>query len=197
MPRLGLNATPSPKSRRRSDEDRLPLKAMIESYPAFGSRLRQRLEELGLTQTELARRLFGEGIDERGRRRIKGQDSVSRYCNGKAMPSAPVMQTMIEILGPRKFLLDAAKKAPDIRQREHPIQEPEPLRLPALLDQLERLLDDLMVLRGEVRVSGQIVEGLRNESRERFERIDTLLTLLRDRFDRMEHRLNQLTPHRG
>lgn len=65
----------------------------------FSRRLRQRLVEKGINQSELARRIFGVvKTDSRNYGYAAGKDNVSRWCNGKIFPSALLLKKLTDVL---------------------------------------------------------------------------------------------------
>lgn len=69
-----------------------------ESLVAFAHRLHRRMEELGLTQAELARRAFGVVEGPSGTPIAKDRDKISLYLRGKGLPGAEKMRALATAL---------------------------------------------------------------------------------------------------
>jgi transcriptional regulator with XRE-family HTH domain len=68
-------------------------------HKLFAVNLRQRLRELNLSQSDLARAIWKEEeVDARGHPRAKGRASVSLYCTGRNLPSSDTLLRIAEIL---------------------------------------------------------------------------------------------------
>jgi len=65
---------------------------------AFAHRLHQRMVELGLTQSELARQAFGTTVDGSGATQVKNRDKVSLYLRGKGLPGEDKMRSLAGVL---------------------------------------------------------------------------------------------------
>jgi len=64
----------------------------------FGERLRQLLRQQNLSQSGLARIVFGETTDAHGRKMVKGADSIARYVSGRVRPSRDTLQKIASAL---------------------------------------------------------------------------------------------------
>ena len=78
-------------------------------YGTFNERLRQVRENNGLSQSELARAVWGTTTDTRGYTVAKNRDRVSAYEGNRAKPSAKNLTALADVLK-----IDEADLAPDI-----------------------------------------------------------------------------------
>mgnify|MGYP002641039416 FL=1 len=78
-------------------------------YGTFSERLRQVRENKGLSQSELAREVWGETVDRRGYTVAKNRDRVSAYEGNRAKPTPKNLTALANVLG-----IDEANLAPDI-----------------------------------------------------------------------------------
>jgi transcriptional regulator with XRE-family HTH domain len=65
----------------------------------FPRRLRAELDKQGLTQSQLAVRIWGHTIDSKGAKVAKGKDRISEWLSGKARPSAENCEKLARELG--------------------------------------------------------------------------------------------------
>jgi len=78
-------------------------------YGTFSERLRQERENKGLSQSELARLVWGETVDKRGYTVAKNRDRVSAYEGNRAKPTDKNLTALANVLG-----IDEAELAPEI-----------------------------------------------------------------------------------
>lgn len=65
----------------------------------FGARLERMLIDRGMTQTDLARKMWNETyVDKRGYEVVKGKDCISGYISGRRQPSRLVYEQMLRAL---------------------------------------------------------------------------------------------------
>ena len=69
-----------------------------DELAAFAERLHRRMTELGMTQSDLARKAFGVATDPNGQERVKDRDKVSLYLRGKGLPGAEKMRQLADAL---------------------------------------------------------------------------------------------------
>jgi transcriptional regulator with XRE-family HTH domain len=65
----------------------------------FGERLQRIMTEKGLTQSDLARKLWGTMTDERGYTVAKNRQNLGKYLAGENEPRLSTMRKMAEVLG--------------------------------------------------------------------------------------------------
>jgi transcriptional regulator with XRE-family HTH domain len=80
------------------------------SMQNFARRLHAALTKSGMSQSDLARAVWGRGIDPRGYNVAKNRDRIVHYLRGRALPSSDTLQKMAEALGmdPDELLPPAA-----------------------------------------------------------------------------------------
>ena len=61
--------------------------------------LEQLMSERRVSRSDLARKLWGETIDARGRKVAKGRDRIGNYISGKAVPKPKTIARIAEALG--------------------------------------------------------------------------------------------------
>lgn len=76
---------------------------------AFARRLHQIMNERGISQSDLARKLWGERTDSRGHVVAKNRDRISVWVRGAGYPDPKNLQKLAEALG-----VDKKDLAPDI-----------------------------------------------------------------------------------
>ncbi len=85
----------------------------------FARRLQQLMVERGLSQSDLARTIWGETTNADGRTVARNRDRISVYLKGKTVPDPVNLQKLAEALG-----VDPADLAPDVIgaavERENP-----------------------------------------------------------------------------
>ena len=85
----------------------------------FSRRLGQAMVDAGLSQSELAAKIWGRTTDNRGYSVAKGRDRISIYLKGMALPDHVNMQKLAEALG-----LTVEELAPDLTaqsiERDYP-----------------------------------------------------------------------------
>lgn len=106
MSRKSVHRLPPPPGKRLELQD-------------FAQRLAAEMNKRGWTKADLARRAFGETLDERGFKVAKSRDRVSFYVRGLQKPGPKNLGLIAKALG-----MSAAELAPDIdsdaRDREPP-----------------------------------------------------------------------------
>jgi transcriptional regulator with XRE-family HTH domain len=85
--------------RRRLSEPAGMTSQMRIDADTFGRRLAALLAERGMNQSDFARQVWGETVDEKGYRTAKGRDRISDYVNGRALPSPKLLKEMADALG--------------------------------------------------------------------------------------------------
>lgn len=69
-----------------------------EMSKVFGKRLHGLIQERGITQSELARKIWGSTVDSRGVKVARNRDRISQYVNGLVMPSPEVRKKIADAL---------------------------------------------------------------------------------------------------
>jgi transcriptional regulator with XRE-family HTH domain len=75
----------------------------------FPERLYQARQQLGWSQSETARQVWGETTDSRGYTVAKNRDRISAYENGKSTPGRDYLDLIAKVFG-----VDVAVLAPDL-----------------------------------------------------------------------------------
>lgn len=85
------------------------------SMQPFGLRLKNTLSDRGLSQSDLARRMWpGEfTVDARGYEAPKGKDLISKWIKGASVPDARNLKTLSEALN-----MSVEELAPDLLARD-------------------------------------------------------------------------------
>jgi transcriptional regulator with XRE-family HTH domain len=65
----------------------------------FRRRMRAALDKQGLTQSQLAAKIWGVTVDSKGARVAKGKDRISEWLSGKARPNAENCEKLARALG--------------------------------------------------------------------------------------------------
>ena len=65
----------------------------------FPRRMRAALDKQGLTQSQLAVKIWGTTVDSKGARVAKGKDRISEWLSGKARPRAENCELLAKALG--------------------------------------------------------------------------------------------------
>jgi transcriptional regulator with XRE-family HTH domain len=65
----------------------------------FGRKIRHYLDERGMSQSDLARAVWGETKDKHGRPAAKNRDRISQYVAGKSWPEPQNLARIAEALG--------------------------------------------------------------------------------------------------
>jgi transcriptional regulator with XRE-family HTH domain len=96
---------------RRADSD----------LPGFAHRLNAMLREKDLTQSQVAGRMWGYTVDNKGAKVAKGRDRLSVWCSGKSFPSAESLELLAKALGvsvgelaPQEEVRTAAAAPPEV-----------------------------------------------------------------------------------
>lgn len=82
----------------------------------FGRRLRLKLMQLGWSQSDLARRVFGSTTSGEGYTVAKGRDRISYWISGKQIPKAENLQALAQALDMRPEDLVSADVAENINK---------------------------------------------------------------------------------
>ena len=110
MPTIAKRLAPSRGSRTQVDQITLE---------KFSRRLRQAMIDAGLSQSELAAKIWGRTADNRGYSVAKGRDRISIYLKGMALPDHANIQKLADALG-----LSVEELAPDMKaqsvERDYP-----------------------------------------------------------------------------
>jgi transcriptional regulator with XRE-family HTH domain len=61
--------------------------------------MRAALDKQGLTQSQLAAKIWGQTVDSKGAKVAKGKDRISEWLSGKARPSAENCEKLARALG--------------------------------------------------------------------------------------------------
>lgn len=76
---------------------------------SFSERLKQARLDRGLSQSDLARDIWGEMADTRGYMVARNRDRISAWESGRAVPEEKHLQALADVLG-----IDRAVLAPDL-----------------------------------------------------------------------------------
>lgn len=94
--------------------------ALVSDVSTFAKRLHSELQSRNWSQSDLARRVWGEvRKDGRGFDQIVGRDRISAYINKGVQPEPRTLQKIAEVLG-----VPVADLAPDITLRTVAKEEP-------------------------------------------------------------------------
>lgn len=65
----------------------------------FAMGLRELMDDLEMTQADLARAVWGTTVDKRGYVVARNRDRISQYLKGSSLPSRPVLKRIAKALG--------------------------------------------------------------------------------------------------
>lgn len=90
----------------------------------FARRLQQTLLDRQMTQSDLARAMWGERVAKDGNTVARNRDLISKYINGKSVPERRTLNLMSEVLNveadwlfPSIMGTGAEREAPEIEMR--------------------------------------------------------------------------------
>jgi transcriptional regulator with XRE-family HTH domain len=99
---------------------RSPLETM--DLKEFSRRLTDLMARKGLSQSDLARAIWGGVEDNRGRNTARNRDRISHYVRGSQMPEPKTLLAISRVLGVEMADLNPAlDRTPNGRQDEQPI----------------------------------------------------------------------------
>jgi|KBSMisStandDraft_5_1062788.scaffolds.fasta_scaffold00235_1 transcriptional regulator with XRE-family HTH domain len=85
----------------------------------FSKRLRRLMAAKRLSQSDLAREIWGEEITPAGYMAARGRDKINKYCAGKMVPDPPTLTLLARALGVLEIEL-APQVVTKLVEREHP-----------------------------------------------------------------------------
>ena len=121
----------------------------------FARRLHQAMTAKRLSQSDLARKIWGSTTDKRGYNVAKNRDRISTYLRGEALPDTRNMQALADALG-----MTTAELAPDISSAAVEAQNPE-IQMTAIAGHSEKVylrLNKMLPLPVAVRIVSLIAE---------------------------------------
>lgn len=79
---------------------------------AFSRKLNELMARQGMSQSDLARAVWGSTIDPRGRDTAKNRDRISHYTRGSQLPEARTMKLLATALGVDPTELSPSRSLP-------------------------------------------------------------------------------------
>ena len=78
----------------------------VAIYPGFQVALEQAMMAAKLSQSDLARKMWGSTTNKRGHSVARNRDRISQYCAGVSYPGPEIMQKLADALGVSVATLD-------------------------------------------------------------------------------------------
>lgn len=90
---------------------------------AFARKLNELMTRAGMSQSDLARQLWGSTMDARGRDVARNRDRISHYVRGNQLPEAKTMRRLADVFGVDVADLNPALARPETRDGRGPPAE--------------------------------------------------------------------------
>lgn len=90
---------------------------------AFARKLNELMTRAGMSQSDLARQLWGSVTDTRGRDVARNRDRISHYVRGNQLPEARTMKKLADVFGVDVADLNPALARAEVRDGRGPPAE--------------------------------------------------------------------------
>lgn len=105
----------------------------VMQMASFARKLHEAMTRRGITQSDLARMVWGETTDSRGYKVARNRDRISQYLSGASVPETHNLQKLADALS-----MDVAELAPDLTASALDRSKPE-VAITAVAGHLDRV----------------------------------------------------------